>query len=196
MRANCTNFLLFSEEETLQMRLVKSKKKVETEAQQFNKKMNTLKISSAIVKLTDTSKRVLSLEETVKSQIVERILIEKHPPAEPLNNNYITSCSEDTIPFHSTFDQINAQKIGKAVMTTHGSHGPSGLNANEWRRILRHFGQHSVEISKTLAKMAQKISTELLSPELLEPYNACGLIPFDKNPGDRPIGMWAKSSAE
>ena len=71
MRANWTNFLLFNEEETLQMRLVKSKKKVETEAQQFNKKMNTLKISSAIVKLTDTSKRVLSLEETVKSQIVE-----------------------------------------------------------------------------------------------------------------------------
>ena len=74
-------------------------------------------------------------------------------------------------------------------MTTHGSHGPSALDANEWRRILTHFGQQSVEISKTLAKVAQKILTEILSHELLEPYNACRLIPLDKNPGVRPIGI-------
>ena len=65
-------------------------------------------------------------------------------------------------------------------MTTHGSHGPSCLDANEWRRIPTHFGQQSVEISKTLAKLAQKISTEILSHELLEQYNACRLIPLDK----------------
>ena len=120
--------------------------------------MSTGKISSTIAKLTDTSKGVLSLDETVKRQTVEQILIEKHPPAEPVNSNYITSCSEDAIPFHSsTFDQINAQKIRKSAMTTHGSHGPSGLEANEWRRILTHFGQQSVEISKKIAKIAKKI---------------------------------------
>ena len=74
-------------------------------------------------------------------------------------------------------------------MTTHGSHGPSGLDANGLRRILTHFGQQSFEISKTLAKIAQKISTEILSHELLEPYNACRLIPLDKNPGVRTIGI-------
>ena len=57
---------LFDEEKALPMRFLKSKKKkVETEAQQFNKLMNTGKISSAIAKLTDTSKGVLSLEEKV-----------------------------------------------------------------------------------------------------------------------------------
>ena len=76
--------------------------------------MSAGKTSSAFAKLTDTSKGVLSLKKTVKGQTVEQILIEKHPPAEPVNSNYITSCSEDTIPFHSsTFDQINAQKIRK-----------------------------------------------------------------------------------
>ena len=74
-------------------------------------------------------------------------------------------------------------------MTTHGSHGPSGLDANEWRRILTHFGQQSVETSKTLAKIAQKILTEILSHELLEPDNACRLIPLDKNPGVMLIGI-------
>ena len=48
---------LFNEGKALQMRLAKSKKKkVETEAQQFNKLMNTGKISSAIAKVIDTSK--------------------------------------------------------------------------------------------------------------------------------------------
>ena len=130
--------------------------------------MSNGKLSSAIAKLTDTSNGVLSLEETFKCQTVEKILIEKHPPAEPLNNNYITSCSEDTIPFHSsTFDQINAQKSRKAAMTTHGSHGPSSLDANEWRPMQTHFGQQSVEISKALAKIAQKLFCSKLFLELL-----------------------------
>ena len=79
---------LFKEGKALQMRLVKSKKKkVETEAQQFNKLRNTGKKSSAVAKLPDTSKGVLSLEETIKGQTVEQIIIEKHPPAEPVNSN-------------------------------------------------------------------------------------------------------------
>ena len=62
--------------------------------------MSTGTISSAIAKLTDTSKGVLSLKETFKGQTVEQILIENQPPAEPINNNYVTSCSEKTTPFH------------------------------------------------------------------------------------------------
>ena len=47
---------LYNEKKALQMRLLKgSRRKTETEAQQFNKLMNTGKISSAIAKLTDTS---------------------------------------------------------------------------------------------------------------------------------------------
>ena len=33
------------------------------------------------------------------------------------------------------------------------------------------------------------MATEELNPELTEPYNACRLIPFDKNPEVRPIGI-------
>ena len=40
-------------------------------------------------------------------------------------------------------------------MRTHGFHGLSGLNANEWRRILTQFGQKSVEISKEIAEIAK-----------------------------------------
>ena len=50
--------------------------------------MSNGKLSSAVAKLTDTSKGVLSLEETFKCQTVEKILIEKQPPTEPLNNKF------------------------------------------------------------------------------------------------------------
>ena len=148
---------LYSERKALQMRLLKrSRRKIETEAQQFNKLMKTEKISSAIAKLTDTSRGVLSLDEIVKVKTVEQTLIEKHQPSKPIDENYVAPISKETIPFHSSiFDQINGQHIKKAAMRPHGSHGPSGLNANEWRRILTNFGQQSVEISKTIAKNAK-----------------------------------------
>ena len=70
---------------TLQVRFAKaSRRKTETEAQRFNKIMNTGKISSAIAKQTDASKGVLSLDEIVKGKTVEQTFIEKHPPSEHL----------------------------------------------------------------------------------------------------------------
>ena len=145
---------LYSKRKALQMRLLKGRRReVETEAQHFNKLMNTGKISSAIAKLTDTSKGVLSFDEIVKGKTVEQTLIEKHPLSKPIDENYFLPVSNETIPFHpSIFDQINCQHSKKAAMRTHRSHQPSGLNANEWRRILTHFGLQSVEISKQLLK--------------------------------------------
>ena len=182
---------LNNEGKALQMRLlIGSRRKTETEAQQFNKLMITGKISSVIAKLTDTSKGVLSLDEIVKGKTVEQTIIEKHSPSKPIDENYITPVSNETIAFHpSILDQINAQHIKKAAMRTHSLHGPSGLDANECRRISTHFEQQSVELSKINAKNAKKLATEELNPELMEPYNACRLLPLDKNPGVRPIGI-------
>ena len=71
------------------MRLTKgSRKKTETEAQQFNQLMKTGKISSAIAKLADTSKGVLSLNEIVKGKTVEQTFIRKHSPSEPIDGNF------------------------------------------------------------------------------------------------------------
>ena len=73
--------------------------------------------------------------------------MEKQPPSETIDENYNTPVSNGTIFLHpSIFDQINGQHIKQAAMRTHGSHGPSGLDANERRCILKHFGQQSVEI--------------------------------------------------
>ena len=54
---------------------------------------------------------------------------------------------------------------------------------------LTQFGQQSVEISKTIAEIVEKLATEEVNPELTESYNACRLMPLDKNPGVGPIGI-------
>ena len=55
-------------------------------------------------------------------------------------------------------------------MRTHGSHGLSVFNSNEWRPVLAHFRQQSVELSKTKAKIAKRIGCQKLEPELTESY--------------------------
>ena len=71
----------------------------------------------------------------------------------------------------------------------HVRHGPSGLDACEWRRILTHFNQTSIELCKTIAKLFYTIATKVLPHENLTAYNSSRLIPLNKNPGVRPIGI-------
>ena len=90
--------------------------------------MNTGKTSSALSKLTDVSKGVLLLDEIVKVKTVVQILIEKHPPSEPIEEKYITPVSNEIISFHPTlFDQINGPQIKKPPIRRHGSHELSDL---------------------------------------------------------------------
>ena len=94
------------------------------------------------------------------------------------------------MPYHpSIFEQINAKTVRKSTLKTHASHGHSGLDACEWRRILTHFNQISIELCKTIAKLSYTIATKVLPHENLMAYNSCRLIPLDKNPGVRPIGI-------
>ena len=74
-------------------------------------------------------------------------------------------------------------------MKMHGSHGPSSPDACEWRRILAHFNQASIELCKRIAKLSYTIASKVLPHEKLTAYNSCRLIPLDKNPGVRPNGI-------
>ena len=72
-------------------------------------------------------------------------------------------------------------------MKTSDSHGPSGLDAQEWRRLLTSFKGSSSDLCKTISKLAYRIATEEL--DFLTSYNSCRLIALDKCPGVRPIGI-------
>ena len=66
------------------------------------------------------------------------------------------------------------------------------MNADGWRRLLvsKNFGREGVELRREVAYFAKKLCVVELAESLsIQPYVACRLIPLNKNPGIRPIGI-------
>ena len=79
---------------------------------------------------------------------------------------------------------------------TKGGSGPSGMDAEGWRRIICSsvFGTTNLDLRKALAEMIKKLCIDDLSRDTenatsIEEFTACRMIPLDKNPGLRPIGV-------
>ena len=101
--------------------------------------------------------------------------------------------SHSTIRLSSNIDE---DSIAKAAIRTRGAAGPSGMDADGWRRILisKNFGTAGKDLRKAIAKMSRTLCTEEIittTNEIrLEAYIACRLIPLNKKPsGIRPIGI-------
>ena len=80
-------------------------------------------------------------------------------------------------------------------MKIRGGSGPSGLDADGWKRTLlsKNFGESSSDCCQILAKVTKKPCTEELSTSL-EEFQLCRLIPINKNSGLRAIGVGEESS--
>ena len=92
------------------------------------------------------------------------------------------------------FSNIDESSITKAALKTRGSAGPSGLDADGWRRILisKNFGKTGNDFRTAVAKMTRTLCTQIINNETntLEAYIACRLIPLENQPsGIRPIGI-------
>ena len=118
------------------------------------------------------------------------LLVQKHPEA--------TRMSDDAIlqgPIMPTnpivYGEIDDNKILKAAKITEGGSGPSGMDADGWRKILvsRVYGETGSDLRKAFAETVKKICIENVSDDSLEAFTACRLVPLDKCPGLRPIGV-------
>ena len=87
------------------------------------------------------------------------------------------------------FDGLNADTILQATMHTQGAAGPSGLDTQAWRRMCSSFKSASTSLCTALAGVGKRIATTLIHPEGLSALVACRLIPLNKCPGVRPIGV-------
>jgi hypothetical protein len=89
-------------------------------------------ILSAAIKFLDkeSSSRLLDLSPDILEDLKE-----KHPPASEIKDDCLLNCSVDQIP-PNNFDLINEQLIYVAALKTRGSPGPSGMDADVYRRIL------------------------------------------------------------
>ena len=89
------------------------------------------------------------------------------------------------------FDEIDETSIFNSALRTKGSAGPSGMDSELYRRILcsKCFGSSCKSLREEIATFTKNIATKSYHPDLLQAYVSSRLIPLDKNPGVRPIGV-------
>lgn len=118
------------------------------------------------------------------------LLHEKHPKGEPVNEEMLLR--GPPVYVHPViFDDIDEEMVKKTAIKTKGAAGPSNFDADNWRSILgsRLYGSSSNDLCKAIANIAKKVCTETIQNNSLSPLMANRLIPLDKNPGLRPIGI-------
>ena len=152
----------------------------------FAKLMLQGKVNAALRYLSEHSDEgVLPATEKTIAELKK-----KHPDPSPIQDEVLFKGPIDSFPVHY-FDNIDEQTIKKAARMTKGAAGPSQLDAEQFRRILctNSFKTEGKLLREQIACLARSIASTIIDPELLEAYVACRLIPLNKNPGVRPIGI-------
>ena len=151
------------------------------------------KITAASRLLTERSKGgVLSLDELTGGKSVKEVLLEKHPAPAPLVSG--PCVLEGAVPAVTTATQesllskLDRSALQKAARETTGAAGVSGVDAFDWRRMMSSYPE-SDALCDAMASAARRLASCPLDPEVLEGFLACRLIPLDKDPGVRPIGI-------
>jgi len=155
--------------------------------------MSQGKVNAALRLLSDREDNgVLSLNETITEEgpTVRNILKEKHPNAQPLHQQAVVSSEEANPEVHPVlFERITGATIRSVALQLSGSAGPSGVDAEGWRRLCVSFNSASKDLCNSIALLTRRLCTECVDPTSLDAFIACRLIPLDKNPGVRPIGI-------
>jgi hypothetical protein len=128
-------------------------------------------ILSAAIKFLDkeSSSRLLDLSPDILDGLKE-----KHPPASEKKDECLRNGSVDQIP-PNNFDHINEQLIYVAAMKTRGSPGPSGMDADVYRRILcpKNFSSEGKTLREEISTMTRNLMKSCYHPSLLESYASC-----------------------
>ena len=177
-----------NEGKIIQKKLVSSQEKKTPEdiARIFSKLMFEGKVKAAL-KFVEANSGSGVLPAT---NDVINALKQKHPSAAKVEKHSLISGPLKPSNIAHFFD-ITEVSIQKAAMKTKGAGGPSQFDADQFRRILcsKHFKAEGKELREEIALFACKIGTEVVDPETLEAYVSCRLIPLNKDPGIRPIGV-------
>jgi hypothetical protein len=177
--------LLVREGEAIQDRLAKSKASKDHSEKVFVRLMLQGKVSAALRWIGSQATSVLSADDATI-----RELVDLHPKGAPATQHGIF---EGPIEYVEPviFDSIDGETIQACAKRTSGSAGPSGLDADGWQRILcsKQFKSKPMELCDSLALLARKLCTRHINPSFLKAFTACRLVPLDKNPGVRPVGI-------
>ncbi len=183
---------LMREGRTLQTQLRSSNRlSQEHQTRTFSKLVFEGKIRAAIRFLSDNhGGGVLDINGTVGGKKVIDVLREKHPSARNVSLEALVTTTEDPPDIHPVFfERLTGPVIRSAALRTQGAAGPSGVDAAGWRRMCTAFHRESTDLCEAVAAVGRRLCTNFVDPDPLRALLACRLIPLNKLPGVRPIGI-------
>lgn len=126
---------------------------------------------TAAIKLLDkeSSSRLLNLSDEVFAQLKE-----KHPLPAEIEEECLLHGPVDLVP-PGIFYLIGEQWIFDSALKTKGSAGPSGMDAELYRRILctKNFAAEGKTLREEIATLTRNLLKFNYHPSLLEGYTAC-----------------------
>ena len=80
--------------------------------------------------------------------------------------------------YYYYYTEVNGEMVRQAALRTKGAGGPSGVDANGFRRILacKSFKQSSTRLCEAIATMTRTLCTQYIDPMTIEPLVANRLI--------------------
>ena len=179
---------LLEETRTIQHRLMELDQRRGTTTSKLNRRFAALirkgEVHSAISLITEYGKGgVLELTPEVRAA-----LRTKHPQAEPANPDVLLQGEVPTVN-SILFESLTGDLVRKTALATQGAAGPSMGDAYIWRRMMTSFKSASRELCDAVAEVARHLASKHVDPAGLMSLLNNRLIPLDKNPGVRPIGI-------
>ena len=176
---------LLSEAIAIQERIVRKngRNEIRDKSRAFRGKMEKGLVKQASRVLEKKDKGVLPItEETIEK------LKEKHP--EPTDINESALIDGEIKQAHPViFNEITSEMVKKAAVETKGAAGPSGMDAEMWRKILtmRRYPNMTQDLREAIARFARKLCIEKCPHK--EAYTNSRLIPLKNSDDVRPIGI-------
>ena len=138
-------------------------------------KLITNNMQNGILLLTDTTLKLLK---------------QKHPKSAPATEEVLLPDPPQSI-HQIKYENTNVDAVRNTALKTKGGSGPSGMDADGWKRILtsKQFAESSTDLCTTIVNMINKLCIDKDLANTLEAFLSCRLIPLDKIPGLQPIGI-------
>ena len=95
--------------------------------------------------------------------------------------------SSDPVEVHPVyFDRLTGASIRQAALRTKGAAGPSGMNADNWRRLCTAFKSHSNNLCEALADLGRRYVPKWLPPRQYQLSRHAALSLWIRIPGSDP----------
>ena len=183
--------LLIREARFIQSNLPKQRR-VNKNFKNTSKRFNDLMLSGKVKQALRILSEVESSGILPMSGDNFQLLLHKHPKGETLQDDLLLQGPVKDIGSYA-YEAIDGNLIKKTAREIEGAAGPSMLDADGWKRILTSssFGTNADNLCHAIAAMTKKICSSPIEKDdhSLESFLSCRLIPLDKNPGLRPIGI-------